>query len=180
MLGRSKESLEAARSSIKAVPPEMLDMMPGMDFFASEPLLVMVRFGMWDLALKEPRPPEKYKTLLALWLTRAPWRRRPRGSSRMPRRRWVSSKKLVASLPEDLTADQNKAKSIAEVGAKAVEARLAEKEHKVKDAIKLWEEAVGLEDGLAYSEPADGSIRSEATSAPSAGRQEGQGGAGRV
>ena len=37
-------------------------MMPGMDFFASEPLLVMVRFGKWDELLAEPRPDPRSTT----------------------------------------------------------------------------------------------------------------------
>ena len=52
----------------RRMPPGMLDMMPGMDFFVSEPLLAMVRFGAWDELLAEPRPDPKYPVLTALWL----------------------------------------------------------------------------------------------------------------
>ena len=68
MEGRSEESLRAARAATQAIPPEMLDMMPGMDFFASEPLLVMVRFGKWTSSCAEPRPDAKYPMLTGLWL----------------------------------------------------------------------------------------------------------------
>src|SRR5258706_14290333 len=68
MEGRGHGGPTASREAVKAVPPEMLSMMPGMDFFASEPLLVMVRFGLWDELLAESRPPEKYQVMTSLWL----------------------------------------------------------------------------------------------------------------
>src|SRR5258708_35096261 len=68
MEGRKAESLEAARNAAKAIPAPMLDMMPGMDFFAAAPFFVGVRFGAWDDLLAMPRPEGKYVSLTALWL----------------------------------------------------------------------------------------------------------------
>jgi tetratricopeptide (TPR) repeat protein len=68
MEGRSADALTASRESAKALPPEMLSMMPGMDFFTSEPLLAMVRFARWDELVAEPRPDAKWPVLTAIWL----------------------------------------------------------------------------------------------------------------
>src|SRR5205807_10051 len=68
MEGRSAESIAAARSAGKAIPPPMIDMMPGMDFCVAEAITAMVRFGKWDDLLAEPKPDPKYLVLTAFWL----------------------------------------------------------------------------------------------------------------
>jgi hypothetical protein len=68
MEGRATESIAAARAAAQALPPEMLSMMPGMDFFAAETLMAMVRFGKWEEIRSEPRPPAAYEVQTALWL----------------------------------------------------------------------------------------------------------------
>jgi hypothetical protein len=61
---------------------------------------------------------------------------------------------LRGKLPADLTAGNSSAKDVAGLAAKILEARLAEA-RKQPTAAALWAEAVKIEDGLAYSEPAD-------------------------
>src|SRR5690606_24953543 len=48
MEGRKAESYQASREAAAQASKDLVCGMPGMDFFWSEPLLVMVRFGMWD------------------------------------------------------------------------------------------------------------------------------------
>src|SRR5690606_8099886 len=47
MEGRAAESLAASREAASTMPMDLVCTMPGMDFFMTEPLLVMVRFGLW-------------------------------------------------------------------------------------------------------------------------------------
>jgi tetratricopeptide (TPR) repeat protein len=155
MQGRSAESLQAARDAVKALPPEMLDMMPGMDFFASEQLLVMVRFGMWEAILNEPRPPEKYPTLTALWLHAQGMAHASTGKVDQARAEVKALRNLARQIPPDLMAGQNSAREICELGAQAVEGRIAERTGKLGEAIRRWEQAVAREDTFAYDEPAD-------------------------
>jgi tetratricopeptide (TPR) repeat protein len=154
MEGRAAEALAAARDSTKAIPPEMLSMMPGMDFFASEPLLVMVRFARWDDLLKEPRPPAKYPVLTALWLHAHGMALAAKGKSKEAANDLAVLATMTDTLPADMTAGNNAARDVVKVAAKILEARIAEAEKK-PIAIALWTEAVKLEDELAYSEPAD-------------------------
>ncbi len=155
MEGRAGESLQSARDAVKALPPEMLDMMPGMDFLASEQLLVMVRFGMWETILDEPRPPEKYKILTALWLHARGMAYASTGKLPEANSALNALKVLREGLPDDLTAGLSPAKDLTGVAAKAIEARISERRGNHAEAIALWKEAVAMEDGLAYSEPAD-------------------------
>ena len=155
MLGRSEESLRAARASTKAIPPEMLDMMPGMDFFASEPLLVMVRFGKWKEILAEPRPPEKYPSLTGLWLHARGMALASTGKTSDARATMRELRTLATKIPPDVPAGQNPASAMCRLGADAIEARIAERARSWNPAIAAWTRAVAQQDGFAYNEPAD-------------------------
>ena len=155
MEGRSKESLAAAREATKAIPPEMLEMMPGMDFFAAEQFLVMVRFGMWGAILEEPRPAEKYQTLTAVWLHARGMALASTGQLDQARAVAHTLRSLATAMPADLQAGMNPARTVAALGLQAIEARLAERTGQKAEAVAGWKRAVALEDGMAYNEPAD-------------------------
>lgn len=154
MEGRSAEALEASRAAAKAIPPEMLTMMPGMDFFPSEPLLVMVRFGKWDELLAEPRPDPRYNAMTGLWLHAHGMALAATGRVDDAQAELAELQALITRVPPDEQASNNPTRALLEVGAKALEARIAE-ERKDPQALALWAEAVALEDKLAYAEPAD-------------------------
>ncbi len=154
MEGRSLEALEAARASAKAIPPEMLDMMPGMDFFPAEPLLVMVRFGKWDDLLDEPRPDPRYHALTGLWLHARGMALVAKGRIDEARANLAELQQLAKTVPATEKASNNPTRSILAVGAKALEARIADAQHDPRN-LGLWADAVALEDNLTYAEPAD-------------------------
>jgi tetratricopeptide (TPR) repeat protein len=154
MLGRSAASLAAAREAARAIPPEMLDMMPGMDFFASEPLLVMVRFGKWNEILAEPRPAPRYNAMTGLWLHARGMALASTGRLAEARQVFAELCALAGRVSPDEQASNNPTRTLLEVGAKALEARIAEREGDPR-ALALWAEAVAKEDELIYAEPAD-------------------------
>jgi tetratricopeptide (TPR) repeat protein len=154
MQGKSAEALDASRRSAQNMPRDLVCGMPGMDFFLSEPLLVMVRFGRWEELLKEPKPDAKYPVLVGLWHHGQGMALAATGKAEQAKAEAQAIRKLAASLPQELLAGLNSGKAVLELAAKVVDARSAEA---LKDpaAIGLWESAVVLEDSLAYSEPAD-------------------------
>jgi tetratricopeptide (TPR) repeat protein len=154
MEGRQAVSLKAAREATKAVPPAMLDMMPGMDFFAAEPLLAMVRFGRWDEMLAEPRPDTKYPVLTAFWLHGHGMALAAKGRFPEAKADLEALAKITAAAPADMQAGQSSAKDVFGLAGKILEARLATLQ-KGKNALALWSEAVEIGDKLAYSEPDD-------------------------
>ena len=155
MVGRSEESIRSARAAAKAIPPGMLDMMPGMDFFTAEHLLAMVRFGKWKDLLAEPRPPEKYAVLTALWLHARGMALASTGKSSEAWATMRELRTLATKIPPDLLAGQNPASAMCRLGADAIEARIAERAKSWKPAIAAWTRAVAQEDGFHYNEPAD-------------------------
>lgn len=154
MQGRRDESLAAARLSAETMPSDIVCGMPGMDFFVSEPLLVMVRFGQWDALLQAPAPDAKYPVLRALHHHARGMALAATGKIEDARAELQAIRVLQSSLSDDLMAGLNAGKQVLELAAKVVEARVAEAAHEA-NALSLWQEAVVLEDALAYNEPAD-------------------------
>lgn len=153
MEGRANESLAAAREAASTMPMDVVCGMPGMDFFMTEPLLVMVRFGRWDELLEEPEPPAQHAVHRAFW-------RHARGMALASRDRLDEARadlaeleRIRAEIPEDLLTGLNEGRLVLELAAKILEARIAERAG--EDSIPLWEQAVALEDRLSYNEPAD-------------------------
>jgi tetratricopeptide (TPR) repeat protein len=154
MEGRSATSIHAARESAKALPPGMIDMMPGMDFFAAEPPLAMVRFGKWDDLLAEPKPDAKYPVLTAFWLHGHGMALAGKGKLKEAAADLDALRKMADTAPAELKVGMSPAKTVFGLAAKILEARIATLEKKPA-ALGLWEEAVKMADTLAYSEPDD-------------------------
>lgn len=154
MMGRRAEGTEAARASAKAMPPAMLSMMPGMDFFASAPQFTLVRFGRWREALDEPPPPAAFPVLTALWRHSRGVAFASLGQLPAARRELAEVRRIQSTLPADTKAGNNPAQRVLELAARTVEARIAERERR-PGAIERWQAAVALEDQLNYAEPAD-------------------------
>jgi len=154
MQGRAEESIAAARASAGTMPRDVVCGMPGMDFFVSEPLLALVRFGRWQEILSEPAPEAKYPTLLALHHHARGMALASTGELAAARAEAEAIRKIAATLSDELITGLNQGKQVLALAAKVVDARTAELAHE-GNAVALWEEAVALEDTLAYNEPAD-------------------------
>src|SRR5690349_6542440 len=112
MQGRAEETQRASREAARALPPEMLAMMPGMDFFAAAPLFSMVRFGRYDALLAEPRPDPKYPVLTGLWLHAHGMALAARGRLDEARADQAALVKLAAEVPQDMRAGNNTARDV--------------------------------------------------------------------
>lgn len=154
MEGKSAESVAAARESASTMPRDVVCGMPGMDFFWSEPLLAMIRFGRWDDILAVPMPEPKHAALTALWRHAHGMALAAKGQLAEAKADLVEVQRIGKEVPEDLITGLNSGRMVLELAAKVLEARIAEAETSA-GAIKLWQDAVAIEDRLAYNEPAD-------------------------
>lgn len=154
MEGRKQETLEAARASAKHFPPELLTMMPGMDFFVAQPLFAMVRFGDWERLLAEPRPKPKYPVQTGLWLHAHGMALAATGQLPQARAELAELRQLARTVPPTMAANLNTAKDVLGVAVRVLEARVAQAEGRPQ-ALTLWREAVDAADRLSYAEPAD-------------------------
>lgn len=153
MEGRGEEALAAARMAAASIPKDVVCGMPGTDFFLSEPLLVMVRFGKWREILAEPAPDPKYLVLTALWHHAHGMALAATGEPEEARADLEGIARVRSELPGDVIAGLNSGGDVLDLAAKILEARTAEA--RGEDPVALYREAVALEDGLAYNEPAD-------------------------
>ncbi|HWO11278.1 MAG TPA: hypothetical protein VNN80_17410, partial [Polyangiaceae bacterium] len=154
MEGKSRESLEAARKSAASAPKDIVCGMPGMDFFLSEPLLVMVRFGKWAELMQEPEPDAKYPVLVALYHHAQGMALAAQGRGAEASARVAKIRAIAQGLPPGLVTGLNDGRALLEMAALVVEARTAEAT-RAPDAVEAWRRVVAAEDQLAYSEPAD-------------------------
>jgi tetratricopeptide (TPR) repeat protein len=61
-------AMRAARDMVAEIPLDLVRQYPDfLDGFIGVPIHVMVRFGLWDDLLNEPRPPEDLLVTMALW-----------------------------------------------------------------------------------------------------------------
>jgi tetratricopeptide (TPR) repeat protein len=154
MEGRSAEAIDAAQRGTKAMPAEMIAMMPGGDFYLSEPYLALVRFGKWDVMLGEPGPGPNMPVLTGLWHF-------ARGMALAAKRQPDEAQKELAALGAQraavgpIPAGYNTAEDILGLAAALLEAQIAWARGTKDDAIALFKDAVAKEDALAYDEPAD-------------------------
>jgi tetratricopeptide (TPR) repeat protein len=152
--GRLAETIEAARQSRALVSDDMLLTMPGsgMDRYVGELYAAMVRFGMWDDILAEPAPNPKLIGLTGAYLYAQTAALAAKGRVEDAKASLAELEK--ASAGED-AAGLNRVRDVLAVAVLDAKARMALAESKVDEALGLLREAVGKEDALAYSEPAD-------------------------
>lgn len=70
MQGRPQKALTAARKIVEKVPPELSadkNIWALYETFLSQPMFVMVRFGMWDEILAEPKPDIDSQFMTGIW-----------------------------------------------------------------------------------------------------------------
>jgi tetratricopeptide (TPR) repeat protein len=154
MEGRGAEALEASRQVGETMPKDIVCGMPGADFFLSAPIFVMVRFGRFQELLAEPKPDAKYPVLSALWHHGQGMALAATGKADEARPHAQAIGEIAASVPDDVLAGLNSGRQVLELAQKVLQARIAEAD-KADNAIALWQEAVAIEDQLAYNEPAD-------------------------
>jgi tetratricopeptide (TPR) repeat protein len=114
----------------------------------------MVRFGKWDDLLAEPRPDARYHALTGLWLHAHGMALAAKGQLPQAQADLSELQTLISTVPAAEQASHNTTREVLAVGAKVLEARIAEA-RKDPQALDLWAQAVALEDNAAYAEPAD-------------------------
>jgi tetratricopeptide (TPR) repeat protein len=155
MEGRRAETLEAIKQMRAAFPEDVMLTMPGPDWYGAEPYLAMVRFGLWDQILAEPRPNPALKSLTGAYLFASVTALAARNRVAEATQRLDELSALRAALPPDATAGFNTAADVLGVAALIAKSRIQRAQRHPDAAIATLSEAVALEDKLGYDEPAD-------------------------
>ena len=155
MEGRSGLALTAARKLVASIPVEAYEIAPGLEDFRPMPLFAMVRFGLWTEILAEPQPPIEMQYTTGIWH----WARglayvRQGQLDRATHE--LSSLKAIAGTDamQQLTlASFPKAATLLGIAAHVLDGELAGARGDTVGMIAQFEQAVEIQDGLAYIEP---------------------------
>jgi hypothetical protein len=155
--GRAAEALAAARKVRAGVPQDL----SGNDWalyetFLSMPLYTMVRFGMWDAVLAEPKPRKDARLWTGVW-------HYARGLAFAARRQMKDARSELATVEKlaqepasaETFAGYSTAARLLEIARYVLAGEIALAEKKHDEAVALLDRATRLEDSLHYNEPPD-------------------------
>ena len=157
--GRPGAALEAARKIVAKVPPEISadkNAWALYETFLSQPMFVMVRFGMWDAMMAESRPDVASQFMTGIWhYGRALAyihndKLKPAGQELRELKAAREAMRKVEHYIGFATA-----KTLMTIAEQIVKGELAYAEGRVLEGLAHLERAVRLEDGLRYNEPPD-------------------------
>jgi tetratricopeptide (TPR) repeat protein len=159
LLGHQEAALGAARKIFTKVPPELSadkNAWALYETFLSQPMFVMVRFGMWDEMLAEPKPDVESQFMTGIWhygralayiQTDRP------GTARTELRSLSAARQTMAAA--DHYVGFATAGTLMTIAEEIVRGELAYSEGNTLRGLAHLERAVRLEDSLRYNEPPD-------------------------
>ena len=157
--GRPEEALQAARKIVDKVPPELSadkNVWALYETFLSQPMFVLVRFGMWEAMLAEPKPNIDSQFMTGIWhygralaylhTGRSEAAQRELGALSTTRRNMGKTDHYIGFAT---------AGTLLTIAEEVVMGELAYSEGQTLEGLAHLERAVRLEDSLRYNEPPD-------------------------
>lgn len=156
--GRSRAAMDAGRLIAQGLEPAMIEgpFSETFQHLMSQPLYVMVRFGRWDEALREPRPDEAYGFMTAVWHYARGMAYRHTGKLADARRELRALEQIGGSAQmKDKLVGFAPAPAVLEIAARILAAEIAAASGDRDEAIALLDTAMRIQDGFLYNEPPD-------------------------
>jgi tetratricopeptide (TPR) repeat protein len=153
MEGRSEDAISAARKITGNVPGEMIAQMSMLEIIPPYPALMLVRFGRWDEALKEPLPPssERYASGICHYARGVAFA--GKGQFESAAAELDSVRALAAGVPADMIVSINLAAPLLRVATSALAGEIDTRKGNTDPGLRLLKLAVATEDSLHYDEP---------------------------
>lgn len=154
--GQSKAAIKSAREAAGKVDDAVLGMVPMAAIFRMVPYWALARFGYWEEILKEPAPPSTSPFLKGSW-------HYVRGLAFVATQQLEQAEQELGALGAimknpslDLPLfSKNTARAVLSTAPQVLAGEIAAARGKFDQAIAHLEEAVRLEDALAYTEPSE-------------------------
>jgi len=154
MEGRNVEAMKAARDLAATITVEEARKDRSKELYLPTPIFSMIRFGRWEDLLKEPAPPKELRLMNGMW-------RLGRGlalvaTGRLPgaEGEHVVLAGLTKQIRRDRTTEEKTERALLKIGERVLAGELAVRRQRHDDAIRLFEDAIKMEEALPYSEPA--------------------------
>ena len=155
MEGRGAETLSSLRQVRSTISDDMVAGMPGIDWTIAFLYDAMIRFGMWDAILAEPRPDPRLKGMAISYRASRAQALAAEGRIAEARTEQAAAEQLMAAMPADALAGMNAGRPLYEIAILRARARIAAADGNRAGAVAALVDAVAKEDGLSYNEPAD-------------------------
>jgi tetratricopeptide (TPR) repeat protein len=154
MEGRYMDAKKAADDLADNVEPYVQDM-PMLEWFMPVSTFVLVRFHRWDELVKSLEPNRKLTLTNALWHAAQGQARAAMGDVKRAELERATLASAIARMPVDAPFGFNSARTILNLAAATLDARISSAKDDRKAAIECWKKAVEIQDGLNYNEPPD-------------------------
>jgi tetratricopeptide (TPR) repeat protein len=157
--GRPEAALEAARKIVAKVPPELAadkNVWALYETFLSQPVFVLVRFGMWDEMLAEPKPDIESQFMTGIWhygRALAFVHTGRLAEARRELRALTAAREAMGELEHYIGLGV--AQTLLTIAEEIVLGELTYAEDSTLEGLAHLERAVRLEDSLRYNEPPD-------------------------
>jgi tetratricopeptide (TPR) repeat protein len=153
MEGRNVEAMKAARNLAATITAEEASKDRSKEFYLPTPIFSMIRFGRWEELLREPPPPKGLRLMEGMW-------RLGRGlalvaTGRLPgaEGEHVVLAGLTKQIRRDRTAEGKTEQALLKIAERILSGEIAVRRQRYDDAIRLFDDAIKVEEALPYSEP---------------------------
>ena len=153
MEGRNVEAMKAARDLTATITEEEARKERGKELYLSMPIFSMIRFSRLEELLKEPPPPKGLRLMEGMW-------RLGRGlalvaTGRLPgaEGEHVVLAGLTKQIRRDRTTEEKTERAMLKIAERILSGEIAAHRQRYDDAVRLFEEAMKIEEALPYSEP---------------------------
>jgi hypothetical protein len=147
MMGASDLAIENGLAAARAVDPDVARAIPWIEAITPIGYSSLVTFGRWDRILKQPLPPRdlQFTTGMAYYA---------RGTAFAAKRRWAEARAALDTVRVIAAGHpEGDNRTALEIARHALEGEIALRRGDHDRAIAQFEDAVRLEDGMAYQEP---------------------------
>ena len=153
MEGRNVEAMKAARDLTATITAEEARRDRWKELYLPTPIFSMIRFGRWEELLREPAPPNGLRLMEGMW-------RLGRGlalvaTGRLPgaEGEHVVLAGLTKQIRRNRTAEDKTEGVLLKIAERVLAGELAARRQRYDEAIRLFEDAIKMEETLPYSEP---------------------------
>ena len=153
MEGRNVEAMKAARDLTATITVEEARKDRSKELYLPTLIFSMIRFGRWEELLRELPPPKELRLMEGIW-------RLGRGlalvaTGRLPgaEGEHVALAGLTKQIRRDHTTEEKTERALLKIAERVLAGELAARRQRYDDAIRLFEDAIKMEEALPYSEP---------------------------
>jgi len=151
--GRSAEALELSRKVASKIPDHIDEKnWRKYELFRSQPFYAMVRFGMWDDVLAEPKPIEKARYMTGIWHYSRALAYLHTGNVGGAKREWKALEG-IRKVSEDTGARRGAYSTLLTIASEIIQGEMDAKKGRYSEGLSHLERAVRLEGTLNYAEP---------------------------